>query len=401
MVEYTVGPEIVGAPIALVIEDDVDWRRCYVGRLKQEGWTVVEAELPRQAREFIDKGPKRPDIIFVDWEYEIGDEPYASTFLDWVATRDDCKGLYIVIVSGHVNFDSMTSALRRGASDWIDKKIGVRESAEQMAARLPVALKRVAGQQLELALLELLENVPQRTAHDMNYPIGEGEMQTREILDLIDGLNGVATDRLENLKTRVESLQGGWERLRALQRGLVDLSKSGKHRTPIEFDLSAALSRAWMDVKDEFRSRQDIQIETAFQENLPHLLGHEDLIENTFHQLIENAVKAMPKGGKPIYRLHLGTERRDNYVIGFVGDEGVGIAEDNLKNIFRVNYTSWHHAGLNTRGTGFGLYLAKKYIVDWHGGEIRVSSVLNKGTRFEVYLPLGSYRGISRGTLRP
>jgi len=71
---------------------------------------------------------------------------------------------------------------------------------------------------------------------------------------------------------------------------------------------------------------------------------------------------------------------RDNYASVVVSDNGRGISPQHLPNIFRPFYTT------KGNGTGLGLSLARR-IVEEHHGRIEVSSVVGKGSKFEVVLP--------------
>ncbi len=95
--------------------------------------------------------------------------------------------------------------------------------------------------------------------------------------------------------------------------------------------------------------------------------------------LINNAVEAMPRGG----RLTLETRvEGDDYVI-VVGDDGEGISEENLSMIFRPFFS--------TKQTGMGLGLTYcKEVAEAHEGSISVSSEMGVGTVVTVRLPLGS-----------
>jgi signal transduction histidine kinase len=71
---------------------------------------------------------------------------------------------------------------------------------------------------------------------------------------------------------------------------------------------------------------------------------------------------------------------RDDYASVIVSDTGRGIPPQNIPNIFRPFYTT------KGDGTGLGLSLARR-IVEEHHGRIEVSSVVGKGSKFEVVLP--------------
>ncbi len=93
--------------------------------------------------------------------------------------------------------------------------------------------------------------------------------------------------------------------------------------------------------------------------------------------LIQNAVEAMPQGGK----LHVKAGRTEEEIRVSVSDTGEGIPPEKMKNLFRTFYTT------KSSGLGLGLNFCKQ-TVEAHGGSISVESVVGKGTTFTIILPL-------------
>jgi len=116
----------------------------------------------------------------------------------------------------------------------------------------------------------------------------------------------------------------------------------------------------------------DVQV-YADQEKISWVIG----------ELLENALKFNKPGGQAA----LLVEHTDGMVNFQVADNGIGISEENLPEIFEA----FHQIdGSSTRqygGTGIGLALAKQ-ILDVHGSNIKVKSVLSKGSSFEFLLPV-------------
>ena len=88
----------------------------------------------------------------------------------------------------------------------------------------------------------------------------------------------------------------------------------------------------------------------------------------------------MPEGGV----LNIECNQREYNLYLIISDTGIGIEDKNLDNIFHPFFTT---KALG-KGTGLGLYIAYNEVQKF-GGEIKVTSELNKGTTFELILPLG------------
>jgi signal transduction histidine kinase len=101
------------------------------------------------------------------------------------------------------------------------------------------------------------------------------------------------------------------------------------------------------------------------------------LMRRVLVNLIENAVQAMPKGGK----LEIACARVDSELLITVKDTGIGMPKEVVENVFKPFFTT------KTKGTGFGLYTSKR-IVEAHGGKISVESEVGKGTTFTIRIPI-------------
>ena len=102
-----------------------------------------------------------------------------------------------------------------------------------------------------------------------------------------------------------------------------------------------------------------------------------DLLTVALANLAQNAIQASAAGQEVNLRL----ERRADSVVIWVIDHGSGIPAQNLENIFNPFFTT------KPQGVGLGLPIVAK-IIDEHQGRIDVESEENKGTTFEVTLPL-------------
>lgn len=109
--------------------------------------------------------------------------------------------------------------------------------------------------------------------------------------------------------------------------------------------------------------------------------AEEELLSQIWVNLIENAIKySNPEGC-----IYIGLKKESEEMVFTVRDEGIGISEKNLPQIFDQFYQADHSRG--GEGSGLGLSIVKR-IVELHRGQITVRSVVNEGTEFTVKLPL-------------
>jgi two-component system phosphate regulon sensor histidine kinase PhoR len=105
-------------------------------------------------------------------------------------------------------------------------------------------------------------------------------------------------------------------------------------------------------------------------------------LTNVIANLLDNANKYSP--GQP--QIRIGTQNTHNGLIISVEDKGIGISLDHQQHIFKKLYRVPTGNLYNVKGFGIGLYYVKT-IVEAHGGHINLKSELNKGSRFDVFLP--------------
>ena len=106
---------------------------------------------------------------------------------------------------------------------------------------------------------------------------------------------------------------------------------------------------------------------------------NEDLMEQVWINLIENAIKFNKKNGKIFVKV----KKVNDKITISIKDTGVGIDEDKINRIFDKFYTTSEKNGKS--GNGLGLALTKK-ILNLHNGSIEANSKLNKGTEFIILL---------------
>jgi len=108
---------------------------------------------------------------------------------------------------------------------------------------------------------------------------------------------------------------------------------------------------------------------------LPEIQADQEKLTQAFLNVVLNALEAMPEGGK----LKIKTFSLNSQAVVEIADTGVGIPEENLRNIFDPFYS--------TKGKGSGLGLSTTYrIIKEHQGSIEVKSKVGEGATFSIYL---------------
>ena len=127
-----------------------------------------------------------------------------------------------------------------------------------------------------------------------------------------------------------------------------------------------------------------LTFEVSIPEKLPEPRIDKDKIATVLVNLLGNAVKYTPAGGRVAFRVHA----TDQNLEIDVEDTGVGIAENELPKVFDKFFRSDDPRVQEQKGTGLGLALVQE-VVRLHGGRVSVDSEIDKGSTFQIVLPIG------------
>ncbi len=125
------------------------------------------------------------------------------------------------------------------------------------------------------------------------------------------------------------------------------------------------------------------KFELDFDPDFPEIYADPERMEEVLTNLVDNAIKYSPKGG----RITIMGRASTDHVKATVADEGVGISRREMERIFERFHRGDGSQVQKVRGMGLGLYICKS-IVEAHGGKIEVFSEAGKGSQFVFTLPL-------------
>ena len=118
------------------------------------------------------------------------------------------------------------------------------------------------------------------------------------------------------------------------------------------------------------------------EENLPDIVIDKDAIERVIINILSNSIKYTNNKGK----IKVSLKSLDDFMCIKVEDNGIGIPEEDKRRIFERFYRVEKGRSRDLGGTGLGLSIAKQ-IIEAHGGEITLESILEEGTSVEIKLP--------------
>lgn len=215
---------------------------------------------------------------------------------------------------------------------------------------------------------EELEQILYVTSHDLQAPL----RTIGSYIQLID--KSIQKGNTESVGEFMKFVLEGVETMQSLIQDLLEFSRiTTKGQAFADVDLNHSLKSAQAQL---IKKTTDTGAKIT-SENLPTVKGDAAQLSRLFQNLIDNALKFIPKERKPEVSLSV-KEREEDYLIS-VSDNGIGMEEKFYSRIFII-FQRLHQKG-EYEGTGLGLAISKK-IVERHGGEIWVTSEPGKGSAF-------------------
>ncbi|MEP2669350.1 MAG: tetratricopeptide repeat-containing sensor histidine kinase [Cyclobacteriaceae bacterium] len=247
-----------------------------------------------------------------------------------------------------------------------------------------IAERNAMIEKQNIALNELNESKNQLLSiigHDMRSPINN----IKSILGIIkSGGLGEEDQRkvFEDLYKTINTVSGTLNNMLSWASSQLD----GIQIQPSRVQLSAVVE----ELKEFFRqSAVDKQIEIIHHRNDEvYVWFDEDHLKTALRNLLSNAIKFTNRGGEISIQYHID----GGFANLSVSDTGIGIAANDIENVFKFRGRSKSIGTNNEKGTGIGLMLSKEFI-ESNGGTIDVSSTLGEGSVFILSLPVAEMSG--------
>lgn len=230
-------------------------------------------------------------------------------------------------------------------------------------------LKTTQEQLLQSEKLAAMGRLTSQIAHELNNPL-YGIMNTLELMktEISPG---------NNRRKILEMALSETVRLSELLHKMLTFSKPDqKEKQPV--DINTILDEILLLHEKQF-SENNIIIEIHLADGMPSVLASKNQLRQVFLNMFHNAGDAMPDGGI----LTVKTAVQDGEIAIEISDNGIGINEKDIKNIFDAFFTTKS----SVKGVGLGLSVCYGFIAE-HGGDIQVTSEQGVGTCFKITLPV-------------
>jgi len=311
-------------------------------------------------------------------------EPPLSRFADAVRRTLTIVGLVagvagillVVLLSRRMlaSIGSLTAAARELGSGNLSSRASVRGSDE--IAELGRTFNSMADalEESERQRQSLVSDM----AHELRTPLSniQGHIEAMQ-----DGLLEPDADNLETVHLQALHLNRLVDDLRLLAQS---------EAQELRLDLSpASVGEIVQRVTASFRARaeaEEVRLEATIEETLPSVAVDRVRIEQVLTNLVDNAIRHTPPGG----RVTVAASQTAGSIRVEVTDTGPGIPSEALPRVFDRLYRVDPSRDRGTGGSGLGLTIARQ-LVEAHGGVIRVESEEGKGSRFGFDLPAAGH----------
>jgi signal transduction histidine kinase len=250
-------------------------------------------------------------------------------------------------------------------------------SLERRVAERTAELRRALERLTELN--QLKANLISNVSHELRTPLAHIKGYTELLLE--EQLGSLPKEQKDALVV----VQRASERLERLIEDLIEYStasREGISLKPEPLELGA-LSASAVERSKIKADKAGVHIDLDIDPALPKLVADHDRIQWVIFQLIDNAVKFTPPGG----RVQVRAQGENGHALIRVIDTGIGIPAERIEEIFEPFHQLDGSPTRRFGGTGLGLSLVK-LILDAHGSQLNVESHEGQGSTFWFVLPL-------------
>jgi signal transduction histidine kinase len=369
----------------LVVDDDQRNVRLMESILRSSGYPVLKAYDGEEALRTIET--ERPDLVLLDVMM-----PRMSGFevCELLRSRYETRLLPVIMVTALNALEEKVQALEKGADDFLSKPINKTELLAKLRSVLRVKAlhdevertrQELEEKNRELVRMERFrEKVVQMVVHDLKNPLAgiTGNLQLLELQQ-----EGIPPERFREILARTQESS---RQLMAMILNILDVARLEEHKLVFRIrpvrpaELLEACRREFQGLAD----REQVELSLSAAPGLPEVEGDSDLLVRVLGNLVSNALKHTPAGG----RVSLGAEPEPEGIRFWVRDDGEGIPPDLLPRVFdRFVVGASDDAPQRRYDTGLGLTFCKM-AVEAHGGTIQAESQPGKGSTFSFRLPL-------------
>ncbi len=286
-------------------------------------------------------------------------------------------------------------ALLDSPREWSRAELGLIQHVAGNAAHGLIQSHLITSQQQVVRQLRQLDKAKTDFLATVNHELRTPLTSIMAYLDMIQ--ENTSDPVSAEVHQMLDIVVRNTERLRLLIEDMLSVSRHGHELSPLQLT-RVRLARTLEIVTaalTPLAKLQNVSIALAPDADNAELMADEVQLQQVFTNLVSNAIKFTPSGGRIDVASVSETEADGTrWSTVSVSDTGMGISEDEIAHVFTRFYRASNAMSGAVPGTGLGLAITQD-IVDRHGGRIEVASELGLGTTVTVKLPLDNHAPLS------
>ncbi|MDQ0798908.1 ATP-binding protein [Arthrobacter sp. SLBN-112] len=337
-----------------------------------------------------DEARATADALWAGTETMSADGSEADAHAHAPAVAGAASTLAVPIGEGNSSLGIIWIAMMERPRTWSSAELGLIQHVAGNAAYGLIQSHLINSQQQVVKQLRELDKAKTDFLATVNHELRTPLTSIMAYLDMIQESTEHPVSK--EVHQMLDIVVRNTERLRTLIEDMLSVSRGGlddtmMHLAPVRLgqtlDLVAAALRP-------LATLQNVTIDVDPVPEDPEILADEVQLQQVFTNLVSNAIKFTPSGG----RIEVGSESHagadgSKWATVRIADTGIGISSDEINHVFTRFYRASNAMNGAIPGTGLGLAISKD-IVDRHGGRIDVASTLGAGTTVTVSLPVGT-----------
>ena len=352
----------------LIVDDNPEFARMAGRFLEHQGFRVSIADSGYKAVEKILSEPQ--DLVLLDLKL-----PDVMGMEVLKRIKEINEDVAIIIITGYGGEQVAVDFMKAGALDFLSKPIDNDILLKTIKNALKIRDAQVEDKQLKG--YSTLEKFFPFLAHEIRNPlhaIGGALAIIQRRTDLKDEL----------LAQSMKIIQEEIQHLNEFVQECLDFVRPPVKSHYGEVDINEVVSIVINIVSYMFQdSSQKTTVTTHLDPGLPKVQANYEEIKQAFLNIVKNGFEAMGEGGALTVKTTFKPDPNLGWVEIAFSDSGAGIREENKKYLFSPFFTT------KLRGTGLGLPICQRIIVERHKGKMHFESDEGKGTTMKVELPVG------------
>lgn len=366
-------------PTILVVEDDLHLMEGIREILELNGYEVWTAANGQAGLAILQSHRRPPDLIVSDIMMPRMD---GYDFFEAVRAEPAWVHVPFIFLTAKGEREDIKRGKRMGAEDYVVKPFDTDELLVAISAKLE--RRRQIEQHWQGEIANIKQNILMILNHEfrtpLTYVVAYADMLHRDAHEL----------SLDDMRTFLRGINAGAGRLRRLVENFIllveletgEAAQTFEWRSEALADYAALLGTIESKFLEQAREKQ-ITLVVQVESDLPPVRADPQYLSAAVECLVDNAVKFSDKPGSLVI---LSAYQDGQTVCLSVRDQGRGIPEEEIENIFQSFYQIERHK-YEDQGAGAGLAIVQG-VVRLHGGEVTCHSVVGQGSEFVIRLPV-------------